>query len=208
MKSVSLSGSLRGNVGKKDAKANRRQGLVPCVLYGGKEQLHFLLEDKAFRKIIFTPEVYLVNLNIDGKEILATLQDVQYHPVTDNILHVDFLEVHIGKPVIIAVPVKIEGTAPGVLKGGRLIFKMRKVKIKAQPEILPDHIIIKIDDLEVGDSVKVGDLKYDNMVFLDAPSTVIVGVRTARAVVEEEKPGEVAAAAVEGAEEKPEPEKK
>ena len=206
MKSVSLSGSLRGNVGKKDAKANRRQGLVPCVLYGGKEQLHFLLEDKAFRKIIFTPEVYLINLNINGKEILATLQDVQYHPVTDNILHVDFLEVQFGKPVIIAVPVKIEGTAPGILKGGRLIFKMRKLKIKAQPEILPDHIVIKIDNLEVGDSVKVGDLKYDNMIFLNAANTVIVGVRTARAVVEEEKPGEVAAEEV--AEVKPEAEKK
>jgi large subunit ribosomal protein L25 len=199
MKTVSLSGSLRENVGKKDAKKHRTEGKIPCVLYGGKEQVHFVIDDKQFRKIVFTPEVCLVNLVLDGKETVTLIQDMQFHPVTDRILHVDFLEVIPDKPVTIGVPVKLTGTAPGVLKGGKLILKMRKVKIKALAKDLPDYITLNIDPLDIGDSIKVSEVKMDNVLFLDAPSTVIVGVRTARTVVEE-VPGAEAAAA-EGAEE-------
>ena len=113
MKTVSMSGSLRENVGKKDAKAHRREGKIPCVLYGGKDQIHFTLDDKEFSKIIFTPEVYIINLKVDGKEHTAILQDVQYHPVTDRVLHADFLQVLDGKPVVIGIPIKLEGAAPG-----------------------------------------------------------------------------------------------
>jgi len=198
MKTVSLSGSLRENVGKKDAKKHRREGLVPCVMYGGKEQYHFAVSDKSFRKFLFSPEVFIFNIEISGKNINAVVQDVQYHPVTDNILHIDFLEVIPEKPVIISVPVKLEGTAPGVLKGGKLILKTRKLKIRAMLENLPDFIMISIDPLEIGDSIKVKDMTRDNIDFLDAQNNVIVGVRTARAVVEE-APVEGAAAAAEGA---------
>jgi len=213
MKTVSLSGSLRENVGKKDAKKHRVEGKIPCVLYGGKEQIHFVVDDKQFRKLIFTPEVYLVKLGIGGTEHDTIIQDVQYHPVTDRILHADFLELQADKPVSIAIPVKIEGTAPGVLKGGRFIFKMRKLKIKAMAKDFPDYISIGIDTLEIGDSVKVSDIKRDDVAFLDPPNSVIVGVRTARAVIEEVPAGEVvteegAEAAAEGAPEKKEEAKK
>jgi large subunit ribosomal protein L25 len=207
MKTVSLSGSPRENVGKKDARKNRRLGKVPCVLYGGKEQLHFVVDEKPLKKIVFTPEVYIITLNVDGKVYETILQDAQYHPVTDNFLHVDFLELLHDKQVTIAVPVKAEGTPTGVLKGGRFINKMRKLKIKAMAKDLPDFIPINTDGLDIGDSVKVMDIKMDKVTFLDSPNSVIVGVRTARAVVEEVVPGapvaaEVAEGAAEGGEKK------
>ncbi len=195
MKSVSLSGSLRENVGKKDAKMHRREGNIPCVIYGGQEQVHFLVNAKAFSKLLFTPEVNLVKLNLDGKEIDALMQDVQYHPVTDEVLHVDFLQIFPEKPVTIAIPVKETGTPTGVLKGGKFIKKVRKVKVKALAKDLPDFVTVDISGLDIGDSIKVSDLKADNVLFLDAPTTVIVGVRTARAVVEEAAPGAEEAAA-------------
>lgn len=198
MKTVSLSGSLRGNVGKKDAKLQRREGKIPCVLYGGKEQIHFVADEKAFSKILYTPEVNLISLTIDGKDYLTIFQEIQFHPVTDKLLHVDFLEVLPEKPVVIAVPVKVEGTSPGVLRGGRLEKKMRKIKVKALSKDLPDNIVVNISSLEIGDSIKISDLKIDNVTFLDAANMVIVGVRTARQVVEEAAPG--AEAAAEGAE--------
>jgi len=212
MKTVSLSGSLRENVGKKDAKKHRKEGNIPCVMYGGKEQIHFVASDKAFRKLIFTPEVYIFNLDIAGKTYDTIIQDVQYHPVTDNILHVDFLEIHPEKPVHISVPVKIIGTAPGVLKGGRLILKTRKLKISALLQHLPDEITVSIDPLDIGDSIKVKDLSLENITLMDSPNTIIVGVRTARVLVEE-TPAVEEGAPEEGAEgaEKPkegEPEKK
>jgi len=193
MKTVSLSGSPRENVGKKDARKSRRAGKVPCVMYGGKEQLHFVVDEKPLKKIVFTPEVYIITLNVDGKVYDTILQDAQYHPVTDNFLHVDFLEILPDKQVTIAVPVKAEGTPTGVLKGGRFINKMRKLKIKAMAKDLPDFIPINTDDLDIGDSVKVMNVKMDNVTFLDSPNSVIVGVRTARTVVEEVVPGAPAA---------------
>jgi large subunit ribosomal protein L25 len=197
MKTVSMSGSLRANVGKKDAKAHRKEGNVPCVLYGGKEQVHFSVSEKSFKDVIFTPEICFIELKLDGKEYKAILQDVQYHPVTDKILHADMLELIPGKTIIMGVPVKIIGVAPGVLKGGRLIQKMRKIKIKALPEDMPDYIDISIDNLEINDSVKVSDVVRDKLTFLDPRNTIVVGVRVTR-VVEEPKVEE--AVAVEGAE--------
>jgi large subunit ribosomal protein L25 len=185
MKTVSLSGSLRENVGKKDAKKHRKEGNIPCVMYGGKEQVHFVAGDKAFRKLLFTPEVYIFKLDIGGKTYNTIIQDVQYHPVTDNILHIDFLEINPEKPVSISVPVKVTGTAPGVLKGGKLILKTRKLKISGLMQHLPDDITVSIDPLDIGDSVKVKDLTFENITLMDSPSTVIVSVRTARVLVEE-----------------------
>jgi len=198
MKTVSLSGSLRENVGKKDAKKHRKEGNVPCVMYGGKEQIHFVANDKLFRKLIFTPEVCIVTLDIAGNTYDTIIQEVQFHPVTDNILHIDFLQINPEKPVTIGVPVKIIGTAPGVLKGGKLILKSRKLKIQALQQFLPDDITVSIDPLDIGDSVKVKDLVQENIAFLDSPNTIVVTVRTARVLVEE-VPGAEGAAAVEGA---------
>lgn len=198
MKQVSLSGALRAHVGKKDAKKLRREFKVPCVMYGGKEQIHFLTDEKLFSKIIFTPEVAIIKLNIDGKEYNTIIQDLQYHPVSDRVLHVDFLQVSDDKPITIAVPVKLTGTPKGVLKGGRLIKKARKLKISALIKDLPDEIEINITPMDIGDSIKISDLLRDGINFLDAPRNVVVGVRSARAVVE--TAGEGTEAAAEGAE--------
>lgn len=204
MKTVSLSGSLRENVGKKDAKLNRKSGMVPCVIYGGKEQVHFVAEEKMLAKVMHTPVTYIFNLNINGKEYSTIVQDVQYHPVTDRMLHVDFKEIVPEKPVTLSIPIKITGTAPGVLRGGKILKKMRKLAIKALVQHLPDDVTVSIDNLEIGDSVKVSDMKLEHVTFLDPASNVIIGVRTARAVVEETAPGAEATAEAAAAE----PEKK
>lgn len=195
MKTVSLSGSLRENVGKKDAKKHRREGNVPCVLYGGKEQVHFIVNDFEFGKLIFTPEVNLVNLDIEGKTTLAILQDVQYHPVTDKVLHADFLVVADSKPITVGLPIKTAGVAPGVLAGGKLVKKMRKMVVKGLVADVPEIITIDISKMTLGSTIKVKDVAVDGLTFLDVPSAVVISVKTARVIAaeatdEEEEEGE------------------
>jgi len=192
MKTVSMSGSLRENVGKKDAKKHRREGNVPCVLYGGKEQVHFILNEFEFGKLIFTPEVNLVSLEIDGKTTLSILQDVQYHPVTDKVLHADFLVVTDDKPIIVSLPVKTKGVSPGILAGGKLYLKMRKILVKGMVADLPELIEIDISGMSIGSSIKVKDLKVEGITFLNVPSAVVISVKTARilAIEEEEEEDE------------------
>jgi large subunit ribosomal protein L25 len=188
MKTVSMSGSLRENVGKKDAKKNRASGKVPCVLYGGKDEVHFAVNEKDFGPVIFTPYAHIINLSIEGKEYQTILQDVQYHPVTDKILHVDFMEVLPGKQVIVSVPIRIEGVSEGVLRGGRLVKKFRKLKVRALPADLPDEIKVNISGLDINGTIKVGDIVLDKVTFLDAPAGLVVSVLPTRAV-EAEVPG-------------------
>ena len=198
MKTVSLSGSLRENVGKKDAKKNRREGKVPCVLYGGKEQIHFQMDEKAFTKIVFTPEVYILKISIDGKEHDAIMQDIQYHPVTDVILHADFLEINLENPISIGLPIKLTGSSIGALQGGKLIQKLRRIRVKGLVEDLLEFLEIDITELSIGDSIKIRDLKLDKLELLDPANSVIVRVRTARVIeeeVEEEEEGEEGAEA-------------
>ncbi len=200
MKALIISGSLRENVGKKDAKMQRREAKVPCVLYGGKEQIHFVATEKDFKKLIFTPEIFIVNLQINGIEYNAILQDIQYHPVTDSILHIDFMQIFDDKPVIISIPVNFTGVAPGVLKGGKLIRKIRKLKIKALPKYLPDDIVVDISELNIAGTIKVGDLVRENIQFLDPLSSVVVTIISSRGVAGDEegaeaKPAEGAAKA-------------
>ncbi len=194
MKTVSLSGALRADVGKKDAKKHRREGKVPCVLYGGKEQVHFVIKDLDFDKLIFTTDVYLVTIDIDGKEQQAILQDVQFHPVTDKVLHADFLEVVMEKPIVIGVPVQFEGNVPGVMAGGRLIKKMRKVIMKGLINDMPDYIMVDMSGLNIGDTVKIKDLNIGKLEPLQNENNVVVMVKTARGVdedlEEEEEEGE------------------
>ena len=187
MKSVSLSGSPRENVGKKDAKRVRKEGNIPCVLYGGKEQVHFTVSNLGFEKLIFTPDVFLVNIELGEKSYQAILQDVQYHPVSDKVLHADFLEVVSEKPVTVALPVQIEGSAPGVLAGGRLNIKLRKLRVRGLVEDLPEYIVVNISDLKIGSSVKVKDVATDKLQFLETENTVIVNVKMARGALDEEE---------------------
>ena len=193
MKTVSLSGSLRENVGKKDAKKHRREGNVPCVLYGGGEQIHFAVPEKGFKEIIFTPNSYIVELQIAGKKYIAILKDAQYHPVSDQILHVDFLQIFEDKPVAISIPIRITGVSKGVLRGGKLIRKYRKLKIKGLPKFLPDEIVVDITSLNVNEVRKVMDLKIDNLEFLDPPTSIVVAVKAARALAADEEADEEAA---------------
>jgi len=183
MRTVSMSGSLRENVGKKDAKKLRKQGLVPSVIYGGKEQVHIAVPASDFRHLVFSPDIAFVKIDVDGKEYNAILQDIQYHPVTDNIMHADFLELVDGKPIVMGVPVKTTGVAPGVLAGGKLTIKIRKLKVKALPEHMPEAVTLDISKLQIGGGIQVKDVEVENGSLLDAPNAQVVSVRVTRAAI-------------------------
>lgn len=182
MKSVSISGSLRENVGKKDAKAQRANGLIPCVLYGGEKQYQFVVELNQFRSLIYTPEVRYAIISIDGKEIPAILQASQFHPITDNLLHVDFLEVIDGKPITIGLPIRIVGTSPGVLRGGKLVKKVRKLKVRGELKDIPEEILVDISGLDIDNNVKVNELSIPNVTFIENPNAVVAAVLSTRNV--------------------------
>ncbi len=194
MRTVSMSGSLRGNVGKKDAKRLRNEGLVPCVLYGQKEQLHFFTQEKQFKDVIYTPNACFVELNIDGNKHMAILQEVQYHPVSDSIMHVDFFEFANDKPVSLTIPISLTGTSPGVLKGGKLQQKVRKVKITALPEKMPEKLIIDISPLDINDAVRVKDVVAADYKINLPENNVLIIVTQTRNVVDETAATEDAAA--------------
>lgn len=180
MKSLTVKAQKRETVGKKEAKKLRAQGMIPGVLYGKDEVVHLTVPFSEIRKLIYTPNVYLIDLDIEGSAEKAMIQDVQWHPVDEQILHIDFLKIFKDKPVKIFVPVKITGTAKGIKAGGRLKTNMRKLRIKALSENLPDTIEIDVTKLEIGDSIKVGELQRDNLEFLDNNSNLIVGVVSTR----------------------------
>jgi large subunit ribosomal protein L25 len=208
MKKVSLSGSSRANVGKKDASALRNSGRVPCVIYGNGEQLHFSVAENALKKIVWSHNVYQVELDIDGKKHASIIQDIQFHPVTDRVTHIDFLTVT-DKPVKIKLPVVTTGTAEGVKKGGRLSQNFRKLLVIGKIADMPENISINIEKMEIGDGVRVSELEVKGLRFLDTQNAVVVGVQTSRKVAEEEPTKEAAAAtAVAGAEAAPAAEEK
>lgn len=188
MKTVTLSGSLRANVGKTDANALRAKGMVPCVIYGGKGQIHFYADTRAFKDIIFTPDTNLVNITVDGKSYNAVLQEAQYHKINDRLIHADFLEVIDGKPVIVQIPVKTIGMAEGVKDGGRLNIKMRKLKVKGLINKLPARIELNIEKLTIGKSIAVSDIKIDGVTILHPENISVVSVQITREVVEEVAP--------------------
>lgn len=181
MKSVSISGSPRANVGKKDAKALRVAELVPCVLYGGKGQIHFSAPATSFKNLIYTPEVNTVNIEVGGQKYHAILQEAQFHVINDSLLHVDFLEIKPGKPVVMSIPVRTTGTSPGVRAGGKLVKKLKTLRVKGLVEKMPDTIDIAIDALEIGGSVRVKDIQIDGLTFLNAENVTVVSVDTTRA---------------------------
>jgi large subunit ribosomal protein L25 len=195
MRTVSLSGSPRANVGRKDAAELRAKGQVPCVIYGGKEQIHFFADERAFKPVIYTPDACIVNISVAGKEYKAVLQDSQYHKLSDKLIHADFLEVVAGKPVAIQVPVKLLGQAQGVKDGGRLVLKLRKVKVSALEDKLPQTIDINIEPLTIGKGVNAGDINIEGVTLLHPKNISIVSVEVTRNVVEEVKTAAVTTAA-------------
>ena len=187
MKSVSISGSLRENVGKKDAKEQRAKGFIPCVVYGGTDQYQFIVPEKAFQHLIYTPEVKYVELELAGKTIKAMIQDTQFHPISDKLLHVDFLEIIDGKPITIDIPLLITGTSPGVLRGGKLSKKVRKLKVKGLLEHIPEHISLNISSLDINDALRVSDVKIDNLTIMEYPGKLLVSVVTTRNIEQTEE---------------------
>lgn len=184
MKSITINGSLRESVGKAATKSLRNAEKVPCVVYGGDEPIHFSAEEKAFKNLVYTPDVHTVVIKLDsGEKINAILQDIQYHPVTDRILHVDFYRLYDDKEVTLEIPVKIVGNSRGVRNGGVLRVPNRKLKVKALPANLPDYIEADITELRIGNKLYITELTNDNYKFMHPDNTVIAQVRTSRNVV-------------------------
>jgi large subunit ribosomal protein L25 len=186
MKTIEINASLRKETGKKNSAALRRQLIVPCVMYGGKEVIHFEAHENEFRHLVYTHNIYLVNLKIDGKSYQSILKDGQYHPVTDKIQHLDFVEVYEDKPVVVSLPITITGNSEGLKAGGKLRQRRRYLKAKGLIKYFPETLEIDITALNIGDVIKVSQLKYDNLELLDSPQAMIVGVSTSRVVKEEE----------------------
>ena len=197
MKTFALGASVR-ETNKIANRALRNQGKVPCVLYGGEKQVYFSATENDLNKLVNTPDVYLLNIDIDGESFQAILQDIQFHPLTDRIIHVDFLQVFDDKEVTVNIPVNFIGTPIGVRNGGNLLVRKRSIKTRAIPANLPDAIDINIEELKIGNFLYIGDIRDERYTFLAGDKSVIVGVKTARGALEDEEEEEVTE---EGAEE-------
>ena len=186
MKTVALTGELRTDLGTKHSRAMRNEGKVPCVLYGGGDHIHFYVYSPDFKALVYTPNTYKVQLTIDGKKYMSILHDMQFHPVNEAILHADFLAVDEKKPITVSIPVLIEGNSPGVRAGGKLIQKIQRLKIKGLISNIPDSINVNIDQLDLGQSIKVKNVEVSNIELLDNKDNAIVTVKMTRNVVKEE----------------------
>jgi len=208
MKTIEIIGFKRANLGKTEAKRLRMESNVPCVLYGGEGQVHFHAPMFLFRDLVYTPNVHKVKLTVEGKTTECILQEIQFHPVNEIILHADFLELKKDKAVKMDIPVSFVGQAPGVLKGGKLIQKLKKITVKATPENLPDFIEVDVSKLDLNKSVKVGDIKADKFEILNSKNIPVCSVQVPRALkVEDETPSANAPAAAAAPEAKKEEKK-
>ena len=183
MQSITIVGSQRESVGKAASKALRNAGKVPCVLYGGENTIHFSADALAFKKLVYTPNVYTATIELGEKSYTAILQDIQFDPVTDQIIHVDFYELHKDKEITVAVPIQIVGTAPGVMAGGTLRIVNRKLKVKALPDNLPDFVPVDISWMEMGNRFYITRLEQDKYKILHPENTVVCRVRVSRAAL-------------------------
>lgn len=188
MKSISISGTKRADIGKKATKEVRKQGLVPCVMYGEKkdangapEALHFLVDEKQINKVVYTPNIYLVNIDIDGVAHKAVVKELQFHSVKDNVLHVDFYEVTDNKTIVMAVPIAPKGLAEGVRAGGKLVTMVRKLKVRAAVNAIPEKLDIDVTNLGLGKSIKCGELSYEGLELVTPKEVVVVTVKMTRA---------------------------
>ena len=186
MKTASLSGSSRESVGKKDADALRSASRVPGVLYGGAEQIHFSVEEIQLNKLVFNPDVFKIELDIEGKKVDCIIQDIQFHPVTDRVTHIDCLEILPGKPVKIDLPLRTTGQAIGVMNGGRLELNYRRLPVRGIADQLPDCITVDITPLKIGDNARVRDLKVDGLDILLNESALLVACKRTRAAMSAE----------------------
>ena len=211
METVAITGTKRAGIGKKSSKADRKTGVIPCVIYGGKENIHFTGTMSEIKKLIYTPAFKVAEINVGGSTHKCILKDVQWHPVTDSVRHIDFLELVNGKPFKAELPVRLDGVAPGIREGGKLVYKLRRVKVKTTPEALVDELVLDISSMNLGDSVRVRDIApIDGMELMSSPALPVASVITPRAlksaaaaVVEgEEGAAEGAEAAAEGEEKK------
>ena len=187
MKSIAISGSPRENVGKRDAKELRYQGLVPAVLYGGPTQTHYAVSAADLRAVVYTPVVHFIEIEVAGVKSKAIIKDMQFHPLTEQLIHIDFLLLDDKKPITIEIPVKLTGTSPGVKVGGKLVQKLRKLRVKALPKDHLDNIEVSIEALEVGKSVKVNEINIPNLTITNAQEDTIVSVTTSRALRQAEQ---------------------
>lgn len=199
MKSISIKGSERESVGKKATKAVRDAGMVPCVIYGGNQPVHFTAESKAFKGLVYTPNAHTVAIDLAGTTYNAILQDIQFHPVSDAILHIDFFQLNDDKEIVMEVPVKIVGTSPGVLLGGVLNLNQRRLKVKALPKNLPDFVEANISELQMGNKLYVTKIATNNFKLMHPDNTVVCQVRISRAAM---KAAQEAAKAEKGAKKK------
>ncbi len=182
MRRVEIIGYKRANLGKSEAKRLRAEGNVPCVLYGGDHQVHFYAPALQFREVLYTPQACFVNLNIEGAEYEAIVQESQFHPVSENILHVDFLQLFKGKTIKMNIPVKLEGNAPGVKNGGSLVLKRPRLGVTALPKDMPETISVDISELKLGQSIKVASITPENYEILNSPLVTIASVVVPRAL--------------------------
>jgi len=183
MKSITIKGSERESVGKAATRTARNAGMVPCVLYGGDQPVHFTATEMAFKNLVYTPNVHTVVIELAGKSYDAILQDIQFHPISDKILHIDFYQLDAAKEITMEVPVKITGTSPGVLGGGVLRLNQRKLKVRALPANLPDFVEANISELEMGNKLYVTKLETNNFKLLNPDNTVVAQVRISRAAM-------------------------
>lgn len=188
MKEIELKGTKRTETGKKATKLMRKEGLVPCNIYGEKkgenglpEAIAFAVSMRDLRKIVFTPHIYVVNLIIDGESHTAVMKELQFHPVTDQVLHVDFYEVNDQKPITIGIPVKLNGLAQGVRDGGRINLSIRKINVTAPYQVIPEHLDIDVTSLQLGKSIKVGDLHFEGLELATPADVIVCSVKATRA---------------------------
>jgi large subunit ribosomal protein L25 len=189
-----MSGSLRESVGKKDAKLQRSEGKIPCVLYGGKEQYKFVAEEKSFAQIVFSPDSFFIKLDLDGKKHDCILKDIQYHPVSDTILHADFIEFDMSHPITMAVPLKFTGNAPGVIKGGQLVKKFRKLNVRALPADMPESVVVDISNLDIDQKITIAELPQEKYKIIENQDRYIIAIRATRVSATTEPGAEGAAA--------------
>ena len=188
MKEINVSGQKRNDLGKKASKMMRKQGLIPCNIYGEKKDenghpvaMSFVCPMSELRKVVYTPHIYVVNLDIDGEQHVAVMKELQFHPVTDALLHVDFYEVNEAKPITIGIPVRLNGLAQGVRDGGRINLSIRKINVTAPYKSIPEHLDIDVTNLQLGKSIKVGELSFEGLTLSTPADVVVCSVKATRA---------------------------
>ena len=206
MKTVEIKGSFRTELGKKSSKQLRKDLNVPCVIYGKEKNIHFYAHENSFKTLVYTPEAHLVKLILDDKEYHVVLKDMQFHPVKDNILHADFIEIFDDKPVVINIPIKVTGDSEGVIAGGKLSIKRRTLKVKGFAKDLPESLLVDITNLKIHEGIKIIDLAYDKIELLDPKKSMVLTIATSRvaAKTDAEVAAETAAAEAAVAAETPE----